>query len=80
MLTFRKERTFLQSTSTYLATMDDHNNDNSCLLVFLAVNKQIMLYSHLINRSYFIAMCKLSLQLLPSLFLTNFTSWLSSIY
>ena len=32
VLIFRKEPTFLQSTSTYLATMNDHNNDNSCLL------------------------------------------------
>ena len=34
MFIFRKKPTFLQSTSSYVATMDDCNNNNSCLLQF----------------------------------------------
>ena len=55
------------------ATTNDCNN-NSCLLhCFQQYINLKLSYSHLINKSYTVCMCKLSLQILPcvSLFLTS---------
>ena len=72
MFIFRKKPVDLFTINKYLATVDDYNNDSSCLLQ--CFQQYINLKLYIVSYNYVI--CRLSLQMVPSvsLFLTNFTS------